>query len=131
MSNRSVLRKKFTRYRHVLVVTELVVSGTQCRCCGGSVTCLLWLIHPARDQDWETMGFYITLCTVHTTQGNYFAHPVPCPRPVQCEYTITVMFHSVYSGLTKQVALYLRWCCVSNTSVHNTTIVCISEYPEY
>ena len=29
----------------------------------------LWLIHTARDRDWETMGFYITLCTVHTTQG--------------------------------------------------------------
>ena len=42
-----------------------------------------------------TMGLYITLCTVHTTQGqahrtivSYCASPVPCPcpspGPVQC-----------------------------------------------
>ena len=34
---------------------------------------LLWLVHIALDRDWdreqETMGFHITLCTVHTTQG--------------------------------------------------------------
>ena len=57
----------------------------------------LWLIHTARnrDRDWETMGFYIMLCTVHTTQGQgqgqgaivfYCTHPSPCPctGPVQC-----------------------------------------------
>ena len=43
----------------------------------------------------EMMGLYITLCTVHTTQGQelitiifYYAHPGPCPcpspGPVQC-----------------------------------------------
>ena len=59
----------------------------------------LWLIHTAwdrdQDRDWEMMGFYITLCTVHTTQGQgqtqgiivfCCTHPCPCsgPGPVQC-----------------------------------------------
>ena len=59
-----------------------------------------WLIHTARDRDRdrEKMGFYIMLCTVHTTQGQgqsqgttvfYCAHHGAClgpsPGPVQCE----------------------------------------------
>ena len=62
-----------------------------------------WLIHTARGRDrngdWEMMGPYISLCTVHTTPGQvqvqvkgtivfYCAHPCPCscpsPGPVQC-----------------------------------------------
>ena len=50
----------------------------------------LWLVHTARDRErdreWEMMGFSITLCTVHTTQGQgqgtivfYCAHPSPSP----------------------------------------------------
>ena len=45
------------------------------------------------------MGFCISLCTVHTTQGQgrgiivfYCTHPVPCPGPVQCEQAITEAF---------------------------------------
>ena len=45
------------------------------------------------------MGFYITLCTVHTGQGPeyviivfYCANPIPCPcpgpGPVQCVWAI-------------------------------------------
>ena len=52
-----------------------------------------------RDRDQETMGLYITLCTVHTTQGHgqehgtivsYCAHPSPCAGPgsVQCVWAI-------------------------------------------
>ena len=54
----------------------------------------LWLIHTAQDYDWdrdrEMMGFYITLCTVHTIQRQgqvqgiivfHCTHPVPCPWP--------------------------------------------------
>ena len=57
----------------------------------------LWLIYTARDGDRdrgrEAMGFYMTLCTVHITQGQgrrygaivfSCAHPVPCPCP--CPY---------------------------------------------
>ena len=49
----------------------------------------LWLIHTTRERDRtgdrEKMEFYITECTVHTTQGQgtivfYCAHP----GPVQC-----------------------------------------------
>ena len=52
-----------------------------------------WLIHTARDRDMdrEKMGFYIMLCTVHTTQGQgtivfYCICPGPCngPGAVQC-----------------------------------------------
>ena len=55
----------------------------------------LWLVHTARDREQdrerEMMGFYITLCTVHTTQGQgrgqvtivfYCVHPDLCPCPV-------------------------------------------------
>ena len=62
-------------------------------------TRLIWLIHTILDREWETMGFYITLCTVHTTQGQgqgqgtivlYCAHPghFLCPGPMQCVWTI-------------------------------------------
>ena len=71
----------------------------------------LWLIHTARDRDRdrdrETMGFYITLCTVHTAQGQgqaygiivfYCIHPVPYPGPgpgpVQCVWAINLLFFS-------------------------------------
>ena len=66
----------------------------------------LMALHIARDRDRdrnrEMMGLYITLCTVHTTQGKgqihgtivfYCAHPVPypCPwpGPLQCVWAIT------------------------------------------
>ena len=48
---------------------------------------VLWCVHTDRDRDWEMMGSYITLCTVHTTHGQEplfsivsisFAAPVPC-----------------------------------------------------
>ena len=61
--------------------------------------CPSWLIHTARDRDMdrEMMGFYITLCTVHTTQGQgtiafYCARPgpCPCPGPVQCVWAMTL-----------------------------------------
>ena len=59
-----------------------------------------------RDRDREMMGFYITLCAVHTTQGQgqgqgpgqgqetiglHTHFPVPCtgPCPGQCERAIT------------------------------------------
>ena len=42
-----------------------------------------------RDKERETMGFYITLCTVHTTQGQgevtiVFYCVHPSPCPVPC-----------------------------------------------
>ena len=51
---------------------------------------MLWLVHTALDRDWdreqETMGFHITLCTVHTTQGQgiivFSIVPIPIPVPV-------------------------------------------------
>ena len=52
---------------------------------------VLYTLHGDRDQ--ETMGFYITLCTVHSTQEQghgqatiafYCVHPSPGPGPVQC-----------------------------------------------
>ena len=70
-----------------------------------------------RERDWdrETMGFYITLCTVHTTQGQgqgtivfYCARPdpgpgpCPCPdpcpdpSPVQCVWAISPTSFTVY-----------------------------------
>ena len=69
----------------------------------------LWLIHTARDRDRDRdqkmMGFYITLCTIHTIQGQgqvqgiivfYYTHPVPCPGPgscpVQCVWAISLLF---------------------------------------
>ena len=65
---------------------------------------VLWLRHTARDREWnrerETMGFYITLCTVHTTQEQgqgqvtivlycVYPRPYPVPGPVQCEQAIS------------------------------------------
>ena len=67
----------------------------------------LWLVHNARDRERDRerkmMGFYITLCTVHTTQEQgqgtiffYCVHPGPCPFPfpVPC---------SVYKPLGSEV----------------------------
>ena len=74
--------------------------GTIPPCPSAGCETLLWLIHTAqdrdRDRDREAVGFYVTLCTVHNTQGQgqvhgaivfYFAHSIPCPSPglVQCE----------------------------------------------
>ena len=51
----------------------------------------LWLIHTARnrDRDREMIRFYITLCTIHTTQGQeplfcIVSIPVPLLVPVPC-----------------------------------------------
>ena len=67
----------------------------------------LSLLHAAQDRKWEMMGFYITLCTVHTTQWQVQVHgtivfccvhprPCPCPCPVpgplQCVWPITLTF---------------------------------------
>ena len=53
-----------------------------------SVMACLHCTGPGTGQGRETMGFYNTLCTVHTTQRQgretivfYFVHPVHCPYP--------------------------------------------------
>ena len=73
---------------------SLTISGSY-RDEGGAWN--LWLVHTARDRErdseWETMGFCIILCTVHTTQEQgqeevpivfYCALPVPVSFPVPC-----------------------------------------------
>ena len=60
-----------------------------------------WLMHTAlnwdRDRIWETMGFYVMLCTVHTTQGQGQGQgtivsivpvlvPLPVPRSVNEQF---------------------------------------------
>ena len=52
---------------------------------------VLWLIHSARDPDRnrETMCFYITLCTVHTTQGQGQVHGTVVTNKVCEGYVFT------------------------------------------
>ena len=68
--------------------------------------CPSWLIYTARDRDMdrEMMGFYITLCTVHTTQGQGSLRsivPVLVPVPVPCNvYEPWLSLSLVFSSLT-------------------------------
>ena len=73
------------------------------------------------------MGFYITLCNVHTTQGQvhgtivfYCTYPIPCPcpGPVQCVWTITVVSDSCHTERSMASSLWERkihctkcWTC--------------------
>ena len=74
--------------------------------------CPSWLIHTARNPDRgrirEMMSLCVTLCTVHTTQGQgtiafCCARPGPCPcpgtGPVQCVWAMT-LYLSFFSSLT-------------------------------
>ena len=77
----------------------------------------LWLVHTGRDRerDREMMGFCITLCTVHTTQGQgtiglHTHFPIPGPCPEQCEQDISA--NGGIDGLKKAPPVEPTECCI-------------------
>ena len=100
---------EYTRRRNLLIVTKLFVNGSQCAITDFKISwirrlfslslCLcvnqlLWLIHTALGRDRETMGFYIVLCPVHTTQGQgTIVFYSTRPGPVQCIWAICPIPH--------------------------------------